>query len=449
MSSPRLGLVWTTDTEGPQRLILPLASRGEVLGSVAFTRTPPRHPFTDQDRTLAEELVSRAAAWIDNARRYTREHATALTLQRSLLPQALPQVTAVDVAHRYLPAVGRRGVGGDWYDVVPLSGARVGLVVGDVVGHGLNAAATMGRLRTTVRALAALDLTPDELLARLDDLVGQARIGIHRISESGPEDPALGATCLYAVYDPVSGTCSVASAGHPAPVVAVAGDRPELLHLSVGPPLGVGGLPFESTEFSLPEGSLLAFYTDGLVESRHQDIDSGIADLCRALDDPTLGLDSLCELITAPAATGPAEDDAALLLVRAQALPVESTASWRIPGDPSAVAGARELTHGQLEQWGLEDIAFVTELVVSELVTNAIRYGGDPITLRLLRDEGRTLICEVTDGAHTSPHLRRAANDDEGGRGLFLVAQCTDGWGTRYTRGGKTIWTEIRLDQHN
>ncbi|MBB6421906.1 SpoIIE family protein phosphatase, partial [Streptomyces sp. AK010] len=284
-SVPSLGLLLSAETDGPRHLVLTLSARDILLGAVAFTRTVPRHPFTAQEVTLAKELVSRAAVCIDNARRYAREHTTALTLQRSLLPQVMPQPTAVEVAHRYVPTAGPLGVGGDWYDVIPLSGARVGFVVGDVVGHGLNAAATMGRLRTTVRALAALDLAPDELLARLDDLVGQARVGIHRTSSETPEDEALGATCLYAVHDPVTGTCTVASAGHPAPVVAMPGQPPDLLDLSVGPPLGIGGLPFECAEVGVPEGSVLAFYTDGLIESRRAGMDSGMASVRRTLAD--------------------------------------------------------------------------------------------------------------------------------------------------------------------
>jgi len=444
-SVPRLGWLLSAQTDGLRRIVLPLVARDAVLGSVTFTRALPRYPFTAQDITLAEEVLSRAAVYIDNARRYARERATALALQRSLLPQVVSQPTAVEVAHRYVPTTGPLGVGGDWYDVIPLSGARVGLVVGDVVGHGLNAAATMGRLRTTVRALAALDLAPDELLARVDDLVGQTRVGIHRASNDTPEDQALGATCLYAVFDPVTGTSTVASAGHPAPVVSIPGRPPELLDLSVGPPLGIGGLPFECAEVHLPEGSLLALYTDGLIECRHDGVDSGMASLRRALADPGQDLDALCDAITAPGSARSADDDVTLLLIRVQTLPAENTASWRVARDPSAVAGTREQARVQLEQWGLEEMAFVTELVVSELVTNAIRYGSEPITFRMLRDQSRTLICEVSDGAHTSPYLRRAANDDEGGRGLFLVAQCTDRWGTRYTREGKTIWAEITL----
>lgn len=431
--------------EGRLRLVLPLQVGGVPLGRVTLARFAARDPFSDEDHALAMELVSRTAVCVDNARRYAREHATALTLQRNLLPATLPKQTGVEIAHHYAPAAGPKGVGGDWYDVIPLSGARVGLVVGDVVGHGLNAAVTMGRLRTTVRALAALDLDPGELLTRLDDLVAQARIGIHPAEDDLSEDQAIGTRCLYAVYDPVSGRCAAASAGHLPPVVALPGGTAELLDMAIGPPLGIGVLPFECTDLPLPEGSILALLTDGLVQGSDGDLDSGLAQLCRELSRPELTPADACSAIVASPAIGAARDDAALLLVRVHRLAEPHMASWAIGVDPSEVAKARNMAARQLTDWGLDDVAFSVELVVSELVTNAIRYGGAPVCLRLLRDRDRTLICEVSDGGHTSPHLRRAGLDDEGGRGLFLVAQLTERWGTRYTRDGKTIWTEIPL----
>ncbi|MFF2166654.1 SpoIIE family protein phosphatase [Streptomyces sp. NPDC058175] len=446
-----LGVIGSGSMTAHQRLLsLPLLLGGSVLGMVTLLRQPPRTPFTEEDRALAEELASRTAVCVDNARRYVREHTTALKLQHDLLPRELPQPSGVEFAHRYIPTTGPLGVGGDWYDVIPLSGARVGLVVGDVVGHGVDAAATMGRLRTSVRALAALDLPPDELLTRLDDLVGQARIGIHRAPGNEWADRALGATCLYAVYDPTSCTCVMASAGHLSPVVTgrgTGGSQAAPLDLPTGPPLGIGGLPFESVEFEFAEGTVLALFTDGMVEARNRDVDEGVADLCRALDASTGSLQGTCDDIVSLGAQGSAEDDAALLLVRVHALPEDSTASWHVASDPAEVASARALVRGKLEEWELDDATFVVELVVSELVTNAIRYGSPPVSLRVLRDLDRTLICEVSDGGHTSPHLRRAGNEDEGGRGLFLVAQLTDMWGTRYGRQGKTIWAEIEVGQ--
>lgn len=423
-------------------LVVPLRARGTVLGVATFVRSEPDAPFFDvEEIALAEELVSRTAVCVDNARRYTREHATALMLQRDLLPRALPRPVGVEVAHRYLPAAGPAGVGGDWYDVIPLSGARVGLVVGDVAGHGMGAAATMGRLRTTVAALAALDLPPDELLARLDDQV--ARAGAPEPADDADEDQALGVTCLYVIYDPVSRHCLMARAGHVPPILVTADGHAELVDLPAGPPMGLGGLPFECADVELAEGGMLALFTDGLVESRESDIDVGIRTLCERLSRPGNGpLEETCDDIIQALVPQPPEDDAALLLVRVHALAENLVATWNIPADPGEVARARALACGRLAEWGVDEAAsFIVELVVSELVTNAIKYGGAPVRLRLIQERG--LIVEVSDAGHTSPHLRRAATEDEGGRGLFLVAQLTQRWGTRYTSTGKTIWTEV------
>ncbi|MEU9486138.1 SpoIIE family protein phosphatase [Streptomyces decoyicus] len=429
-------------------MVVPLRAGGTLLGLVTFIRGAPSG-FDKEEIELADELVIRTAVCLDNARRFTREHSAALTLQRTLLPQHLPDQSAVDQAYRYLPSDDRAGVGGDWFDVIGLSGTRVGLVVGDVVGHGLQAAATMGRLRTTVRALARLDLSPDELLSRLDDLVGQtaeeqaAVVG----TDAGPDDVATGVTCLYAVYDPVSRRCTMARAGHLPPAVVDAEGGLYFPDLPAGPPLGLGGLPFESLEIELPAGSLIALFTNGLVEGRDRDVDEGLEILGRVLSDHRRPLDELCIHVLAELLPdGPAVDDSALLLVRTRELDARQVAAWELPAEPAAVGKARELATGQLREWGLEELSYATELVVSELVTNAVRHAAGPLHLRLLRD--RTLLTEVSDTGHTSPHLRHSASDDEGGRGLFIVAQLVQRWGTRYTPYGKTIWTEQAFPPH-
>ncbi|MET9526554.1 SpoIIE family protein phosphatase [Streptomyces coeruleorubidus] len=422
-------------------MTVPLVARGTTLGVVFFVRHRNPDTFRHDDLVLAGELAARAAVSIDNARRYTRERATAVTLQRSLLPQRLPRQAAVEVASRYLPAGGHAGVGGDWFDVIPLSGARVALVVGDVVGHGLHASATMGRLRTAVRTLADIDLPCDELLTHLDDLV--ARLSVEEEGEEGVEPFGdVGATCLYAVYDPVSRHCCFARAGHPAPAVVHPDGSVELTEIPAAPPLGVGSLPYEATEVVLPEGSLLVLYTNGLIEDRDRDrdLDAGVHRLRESLARPAPSLDALCDNVLADLLPQRPADDVALLVARTRALDASQVATWAVPDDPSAVAQTRKDVVAQLESWGLSDAVFVTELVVSELVTNAIRHAQPPIQLRLIHDN--TLICEVSDGGNTAPHLRRARTYDEGGRGLLLVAQLTGRWGTRQGAWGKTIWAE-------
>ncbi|WP_245793684.1 SpoIIE family protein phosphatase [Streptomyces pini] len=426
-------------------LAAPLRARGAVLGLAGFYRRGRARPYEEDDLALAGELAARTTISVDNARRFSRERDAALTLQRSLLPRDTPRLAAVDLAHRYLPADARSGVGGDWFDAIGLSGMRSALVVGDVAGHGLEAAATMGRLRTAVRTLADLDLPPEEVLAHLDDLVGRA-----------PDDPATAATCLYAVYDPVTCRCTAARAGHPPPVVVLPGGESRTLDLPAGPPLGLGGLqPYEPATVELPAGSLLALYTDGLLkEGRgYGDTEARTGLLTSALrgtePPPEPSLERICDRVTGTllpggphdgARDGP-RDDVALLLARVHALPADRVASWELPSDPSVVSDARALARRQLDEWGLPELEYGTGLVVSELVTNAVRYGGGgPVRLRLLR--GTSLLCEVSDRSNSSPRIRRAGVTEEGGRGLFLVAQFTRNWGVRYMPRGKTVWAE-------
>ncbi|MCQ9180996.1 SpoIIE family protein phosphatase [Streptomyces sp. IBSBF 2953] len=453
-SDPRL-VEWSTSSparaESIRRfrihsvMMVPLRARGITLGVMHLLRHRTADAFGQDDLVLAEEIAARAAVSIDNARRYTRERRTALTLQRSLLPERLPRTQAVDLAYRYLPAGSGDEIGGDWFDVIALSGGRIALVVGDVVGHGVHASATMGRLRTAVRTLADADFAPDELLTRLDDLV------IRLDREEGPDarrqaeeaSGEVGATCLYAVYDPVAGLCDLARAGHPPPVLVTPDGAVEVLDLPAGPPLGLGGLPFESARITMGEGSLLALYTDGLIETPGRDVDVGLDLLTEALRGPAAGVEEVCDEVMRKVRADPSGDDIVLLLARASGLGAEQVRTWQLPVDPAAVAGARRAASGQLAAWGLSELEFSTELIVSELVTNAIRYGHAPIELRLIRAD--VLICEVSDGSSTAPHLRRARVFDEGGRGLLLVAQVAERWGSRHTATGKTIWAEQPL----
>lgn len=472
-------------TGPPMSMTAALRARGGLLGRVTVHRDAGTHPYEASDLDLLREIAIHAGLALDNARRYTREHRAAVGLQRSLLPPSQTDTVAVTTAGVYLPADTGTGVGGDWFDVIPLSSARVALVVGDVVGHGLAATATMGRLRTAVRTLADLDLEPDELLVHLDDLVSQLRVetdddsdragdtdepddtdeeepdGLGRPSMRGWEriDP-VGATCLYAVYDPVSRRCTMASAGHPPPAVRSPDGSVAYVPVDPGPPLGVGGLPFETAEIDLEPGTLLALYTDGLVEgladglpdgrerTGDADLDAGTAELARRLaaagaGAPTAPLRELGREMVAGRPAHRRSDDVTLLLARTHAVPAEDTAAWPVEADPAAVSRVRALAARQLTDWGLDELAFTTELVLSELVTNAIRYAGGPVEVRLIR-AGR-LTCEVSDPSATQPRMRRARLTDEGGRGLYLVAQLSSRWGSRYTRDGKTIWSEQDL----
>ncbi|MGA5206276.1 SpoIIE family protein phosphatase [Streptomyces variegatus] len=417
-------------------IAVPLLARGVVLGVACFYRAGGS--FGDDDRSLAQELASRAALSIDNARRYTHERTMVLALQRRLLPHGLPDQDAVEVAHRYLPA--ESDVGGDWYDVIPLSGARVGLLVGDVVGHGMLSAATMGRLRTAARSFAELDFPPDEVLTHLDNLVGR----LDREDPDGKGAGVIGATCLYAVYDPTTQRCLMARAGHPPPAIVRPDGTVTYPDLPAGPPLGLGGLPFDAVEVDLPEGSQLVLYTDGLIEDRHRDVDVVLEQLREALAHPERAPEATCQAVLDTVAPAHPHDDIALLVARVHALDPRRIATWELSADPALVGGVRASAMRWLSDRGLDETGFAAELILSELITNAIRHGAAPIRVRLLY--GRTLICEVSDASNTAPHLRRAASTDEGGRGLFLVAQLSQSWGTRYLPEGKVIWAECGLD---
>ncbi|MDT3397393.1 SpoIIE family protein phosphatase [Streptomyces sp. B1866] len=454
--SPELGTVLQST------LVVPMIARDTVVGLAQFSRAKGSEPFGERDTALAVELAARAAVSIDNARLYRREHERALILQRSLLPPGDPEAAGLDIACRYLPGNAATEVGGDWFDVIELPGHRTALVVGDVMGRGLRAAVAMGELRTAVRTLALLDLEPAEVLAQLDEICrGLGTPGPpHRTatrparggrSADGSSDLAevYLATCVYAVYDPVTRRCTIANAGHLPTVLVEPGDPARLMEMPAGLPLGVGGEPFEETEVELRDGALLALYTDGLVESRDHALDEGLQALRTALtgrggaDSATASLEDVCDHVLSSLDTHHGEDDIALLMARVQGLPADSVGDWQLLSDPQSVGRARELTRTQLESWDLAALADTTELLVSELVTNALRYGEGEIRLRLLLD--RTLVCEVWDGGLVQPRRRRARDTDEGGRGLQLVGLLSAGWGSRRTPRGKTVWFELHL----
>ncbi|WP_327353672.1 SpoIIE family protein phosphatase [Streptomyces sp. NBC_01304] len=441
-----------------QTLAVPMVAHDTVVGLARFSRTKGSEPFGERDRSLATELAARAAVCIDNARLYRREHERALILQRSLLPPGDPEASGLDIACRYLPGNAATEVGGDWFDVIELPGHRTALVVGDVMGRGLRAAVAMGELRTAVRTLALLDLEPAEVLSALDEIarglgtpstIGPAHApspqSSRRALQGRDVDPSevYLATCIYAVYDPVTRRCTFANAGHLPPVLVEPGEPALMLDVPPGMPLGVGGEPFEEVEVELPEGALLALYTDGLVESRDHPLDEGLRAFRTAITDPVRPLEDVCDHVLNTLDTHHGEDDIALLMARVQGLPEDAVGDWTLPREPRSVGRARELARAQLQSWDLEPLIDTTELLVSELVTNALRYGEGEIRLRLLLD--RTLVCEVWDAGLVQPRRRRAKDTDEGGRGLQLVGLLSASWGARRTPRGKTVWFELPL----
>ncbi|WP_329473257.1 SpoIIE family protein phosphatase [Streptomyces sp. NBC_01723] len=418
---------------GRSMLLVPLKARQVVLGFMILLRHPERAVFNDMDRVTGAELAARAGLVLDNARMYTYQENVAETLQDSMLPHIPERMAGCDIATRYLPGTLLGRVGGDWFDSVKLPGARTALVVGDVMGHGLNSAAMMGQLRTAVQTMAGLDLPPAQLLRHLDDLA--QRLG----------DTHL-ATCLYAVYDPIAGELHLANAGHIPPVLVRAEDgASELIELPTGAPIGVGGVPFESVRVPVAPGDRLVMCTDGLVEMRGEDIGVGLATLCESAAHPAASMDEACDtIIRALGTRGGRKDDVALLMTRLNGIEPDAVAEWRLARDPSEVGRARAAVREQLHDWGLPKQADAAGLMVSELVTNAVRHSHDrPVELRLVRAD--TLLCEVDDDDHELPALRTAGPDDETGRGLRVVSTLAREWGASRTRTGKTVWFELTL----
>ncbi|MFI1765914.1 SpoIIE family protein phosphatase [Streptomyces sp. NPDC020800] len=413
----------------------PLTLRGTVLGLLSLYRTDHADAYDNGDVTLALSVAAHTALCIDNARRFTREHTIALTIQRHVLLPRPATRTTVETAHLHIPS---EAGGGGGFDTFALSGARTALTVGEVAGEGIHAATTLGQIRTATHSLAAFDLEPDELLARLNDTaisLAQERAALP------PGDPMpLTGSCAYAVYDPLAQTCTVALAGHPPPVIAHPDGRTEILHLPAGPPLGSAeGPPFAATTFSVADGSVLAFYTSSLLRT------SPSPDTLQSvLAQPGRPLQDLCDDMLYRLRNTTHRGDVLLLLARTHTFPADHVAVWPLDHHPKAVAAARTRVQHQLTRWGVdEETAYTTEMIVSELVTNAVRYGAPPLQLKLIKD--CTLTCEVHDSNALAPRLRHAKTVDEGGRGLFIVAQLAQNWGVRYSLDGKTVWAEQAL----
>jgi serine phosphatase RsbU (regulator of sigma subunit)/anti-sigma regulatory factor (Ser/Thr protein kinase) len=418
-------------------LVLPLIARGIMLGFFVCTRLPGYRRFDAYDTELGMEFASRAAMFMDNAQRYSRERATALTLQRSMLPTGLSAPSSVEVKHRYLPGSQLIEIGGDWYESIALPGGRVALVVGDVAGHGVRAAVTMGRLRTAIHTLAMLELPPAETLQQLNELM----------QELGAREPHF-ATCVYAIYDAVSGSCELASAGHLPPLLVRPDGTTELLDISPAPPLGVGSGPIQSRVVEIDDGSLLVLYTDGLVERRTEDIDVGLAKL-RDIFGPGSAdrpLEDLCKATLAGVYADQQRDDIALLIARLRRIPEDNFVTWKLPSELTSAHRARQLIRRPMKRWGLTELIPAAELLASELVTNAVRYAQGQIGLRLILEGG--LVIEVLDDSAALPRLRHPDDDEERGRGLQVVSQIAQRWGARRAVSGKIVWCELALPRH-
>ncbi|RSS55297.1 ATP-binding SpoIIE family protein phosphatase [Streptomyces sp. WAC01280] len=421
---------------GLRAILAPLRGRRRVIGAAVFLRRPERAGFEPNDLLVAAQLATHTALGIDKAVLYGREAYIADELQRTMLPDSLPQPTGVRLASRYLPAAETARVGGDWYDAIPLPGSRVALVVGDVMGHSMTSAAIMGQLRTTAQTLAGLDLPPQEVLHHLDEQA--QRLGENRM-----------ATCMYAVYDPVSHRITVANAGHPPPILLHLGGRAEVLRVPPGAPIGVGGVDFEAVELDAPAGATLLLYTDGLVESRLRDVWTGIEQLRERLaataqltgPDHSPPLEALCDDVLDMLGPGDRDDDIALLAARFEGIAPSDVAYWFLEPEDAAPGRARRLARRALARWDLEELTDSVELLISEVVTNAVRYAERPVTLRLLKTD--VLRCEVGDDSPQLPRQRRARDTDEGGRGLFLVNRLARRWGATRLSGGKVVWFEL------
>jgi len=419
---------------GVSMLLLPLVARDVMLGFFICVRQVGYRRFDAYDIEIGMEFASRAAIFMDNAQRYSRERATALTLQRSMLPTGLSAPSSVEVRHRYLPGSKLIEVGGDWYESIALPGGRVALVVGDVAGHGVRAAVTMGRLRTAIHTLAMLELPPAETLQQLNELM----------QELGVREPHF-ATCVYAVFDAVSGTCEVASAGHLPPLLVRPDGTNEFLDVNPAPPLGVGTGLIQSRTLTIEDGSLLVLYTDGLVEKRSRDIDEGLNRLREifgpgSADQP---LEDLCRATLAGVYADEHRDDIAVLMARLRRIPSDHVVSWTLPSELTSASRARSLIRRPLRRWGLTELQPTAELLVSELVTNAVRYAQGKIGLRLILEGG--LVCEVLDESAALPRLRHPDDSDERGRGLQVVSQLAQRWGARRAASGKVVWCELPL----
>jgi len=416
---------------------VPLRAQGQTLGVMTLLRRRGDPAFDVEDRQFARQLAGRTASALLVTRRHERERQIAEVLQRSMLSR-LPELPELELHGYYRPAGGTTHIGGDWYDAVDLGAGRTALVIGDVMGRGMRAAAVMGQLRTAARTLARLDLPPQQVLSLLDEVVEEL-------------DDGQIVTCFYGVHDPASGTLTWCSAGHPPPVVRRS-DTTGRLSGAPGTPLGAGfPLHTEHRDPLLP-GDVLCLFTDGLIEDRSRDLDVGLGQVELLLSGDWTGLPAIAERLVAEVAAGE-EDDVALLLVRvADRAPTatgDNTArvlELDLDGGSEVVATARHWARAAVLAWhGRAGHVETVVLITSELVTNTVRHASPPVRLRLRAAPGAVYV-EVFDDAHRSPQVVHGDLDDESGRGMVLVDAIAHRWGSRASGRGKVVWAEVLVD---
>lgn len=436
------GFIEESDEDRPgETLVVPMRARQQVVGAVTLVRIGSHRSYEQDEIELAVEAADRIGMAVDNARLFARQRDAAVTLQHTLLPQRLPELPGIDVAVRYIPGSAEIGVGGDWFDVTPLPDGTLGVVIGDVMGRGMRAAAVMGQLRAAVRAYTVLGLPPGRLLACLDRVVtslGQVQL----------------VTCLYGVLDRATGTFTYAKAGHHPPLLRLSDGTVYWLHsASDSPPLGVmdlgSGAPAECVAH-IPPGATLLLYTDGLVEERHTDLGVREGQLALGFERAEGGPEEVVDAVLA--AMGRDEDhtdDIALLAVhlpaeaeRAEAAPAQR-AQVTVTGEPGSVANVRRFLTGVLDEWGLQSLVDTGALLVSEVVTNALLHARSAADVHISRT-AKGIEVEVRDLDARVPAVRVADGDEESGRGLYLLDALASAWGAEPSPSGKRVW--FRLD---
>jgi serine phosphatase RsbU (regulator of sigma subunit)/anti-sigma regulatory factor (Ser/Thr protein kinase) len=454
-------------------LALPITTiGGTVLGSMYFGHSEPNR-FTERDEQIVKGIAGQAASAMDNARLYRQERETAVELQNSLLPAYPPRLAELEIAFTYLPGAQGTQVGGDWFDVIPLAGGRVALVIGDVMGRGIKAAAIMGQLRTAVRAYAVMDLPPGQIMHLLNRLVctmpasaASSSAAISALSASGAHPAGIGAlgpvddgvteqiaTCVYAVYDPAEEVLTWASAGHMPPALITPAGTAHLLEDDLGMPLGIEEAVFDEKVQPLGGGSRLLLYTDGLVECHNAPLTERLnrlaTELVRPEDGPLgtsapLGAETVqrtCDRLLHAMLSGDEHDDVALLMVRTRQTRIRKAALDLDP-DPMAARAARRFVTTTLQEWELEHLTDDVLSVVTELVTNATQHAATTSQLALRSHPGRLMV-EVADADGRIPRPAVTQHMDERHRGLLIVAQLSRRWGVRPTEHGKIVWAEM------